>query len=87
MIIDPRETGTPPNQIPDEAWVPIATAHILVACGKSSVYRWYAEDRIAGREIAINTSGATLHVRAGDVRELFRRMRSKRHAAQRARRK
>lgn len=80
MIIDPRVTQTPPEQIPDAAWMPIATAHILVGCGKSSVYRWYTEDRLEGRELVINGHGGILHVRAGDVRELFKRMRSHRHS-------
>ena len=85
MILDPRSAAIPLHSIPDDAWIPIATAHVLVSVGKSTVYRWYADDRIAGREFAVNTGGTTLHVRAGDVRELYERLSTRRHAGRRRR--
>lgn len=85
MILDPRTAGIPLHAIPDDAWVPIATAHALVGVGKSSVYRWYADDRLEGREFGISLGGTTLHVRAGDVRELHERLSVRRHAGRRRR--
>lgn len=81
IIIDPRETGAPkPEDVPDYAWVPLAAAHMVVSIGRATVYRWYAQDRIRALEIGTDTGGEILHVKAAEVRELYRHFRSKRHA-------
>lgn len=85
MIINLSKSDYTPENVPDHAWVPLAQAHLIVGVGKATVYRWYAHDRLQYREIATNSRALTLHVNAGDVRELYKRMRSKTHAARRAR--
>ncbi|MAB81721.1 hypothetical protein [Microbacterium sp. UBA3394] len=83
MIVDLSTSDYTPTTVPDGAWVPLSQAHLIVAAGKATVYRWYAQDRLTARELAVNARATTLHVNAGDVRELYKRLRSKRHAERR----
>jgi hypothetical protein len=83
LIIDLRNSRFTPDNVPEDAWVPIATAHTIVGAGRTTVYRWYAQDRIQGVEIAEGFGAETIHVQVRQVREHYQRTHAKRHAVRR----
>lgn len=84
-FIDLAKSSFTPADVPDIAWIPLSQAHLVVAVGRATTYRWYANDRLDYREIAAGAGALVIYVKAGQVREVYQQMRSKTHAARRAR--
>lgn len=80
LIIDFRTSHFTPEDVPDFAWVPLGSAHLIVGRARATIYRWVQEDRLATIESGEAGKALKLHVCAGHVREIEARMRRAGHA-------
>lgn len=83
LFIDMRTSEYTPVDVPDNAWVPLSQAYLVVEVGKSTVYRWYAKDWVEARELFIDGEAPVLYVQVEQVRRVKTRLRQIRHAERR----